>query len=40
MAIINQGQVILEGKSLQLTDQIRGQVYQKTIRKGHLSPRV
>jgi ABC-type multidrug transport system ATPase subunit len=33
MAIINQGQVVLEGEPLSLINQINGQVYQKTIRK-------
>jgi len=31
MAIINQGQVILEGEPLSLIDQVVGQVYQKSI---------
>ena len=36
MAIINQGQVVLEGKPLTLVDQIKGQVYQKTIHKSEI----
>jgi ABC-2 type transport system ATP-binding protein len=33
MAIINQGEVVLEGEPLLLIDQINGQVYQKAIHK-------
>lgn len=36
MAIINQGEVVLEGKPLSLIDQIKDQVYQKTIHKNEL----
>ncbi len=36
MAIINQGQVILEGQPLSLIDQINGQVYQKSIHKSEI----
>ncbi len=36
MAIINQGQVVLKGKPLELIDQIEGKIYQKTIHKNEL----
>ena len=36
MAIINQGEVILEGEPLSLIDQIKGQVYQKIIHKNDI----
>lgn len=36
MAIMNNGQVVLEGKPLQLIDQINGQVFQKTIEKAEI----
>ena len=37
MAIINQGRVVLEGEPLLLIDQIKGQVYQRTIHKSELT---
>ncbi|MFT5164866.1 MAG: ABC-2 type transport system ATP-binding protein [Saprospiraceae bacterium] len=37
MAIINQGQVVLEGEPLLLIEQIKGQVYQKTIQKSEMA---
>lgn len=36
MAIINQGEVILQGDPLSLIDQIKDQVYQKTIHKNEI----
>lgn len=36
MAIINQGQVLLKGKPLQLIAELEGKVYQKTIQKSEL----
>ncbi|MBQ4802094.1 ABC transporter ATP-binding protein [Aquimarina sp. MMG015] len=36
MAIINQGQVVLQGKPLELIQKIEGKVYQKTIAKNEL----
>lgn len=36
MAIINQGQVLLKGKPLQLIAELEGKVYQKTIQKNEL----
>jgi len=36
MAIINQGQVVLKGKPLELINNIEGSVYQKTIHKNEL----
>ncbi len=37
MAIINQGRVVLEGDPLVLIEQIKGQVYQKTIHKREIT---
>ena len=37
MAIINQGQVVLEGEPLALIDQIKDRVYQKTIHKSEIA---
>ncbi len=36
MAIINKGQVLLKGKPLQIIDELRGKVYQKSIEKNEL----
>lgn len=36
MAIINQGNMVLKGNPLQLIDQLRGKVYQKTIQREEL----
>ena len=37
MAIINQGQVLLKGKPLEVIEDIKGKVYQKTIHKNELT---
>jgi len=37
MAIINRGQVLLKGSPLDVIDQIKGKVYQKTIQKNELN---
>ena len=37
MAIINQGQVLLKGKPLDVIEDIKGKVYQKTIHKNELA---
>ncbi|MCL4114985.1 UNVERIFIED_CONTAM: hypothetical protein GTU68_042287 [Idotea baltica] len=36
MAIINKGQVIVEGKPLQLIEEVKGRVYQKIIQKDEI----
>ncbi|WP_109301004.1 ABC transporter ATP-binding protein [Aquimarina sp. AU474] len=36
MAIINRGQVVLKGKPLQLIEELKGKVYQKTIKRTEL----
>lgn len=38
MAIINKGQVVIQGNPLQLMDRLRGRLYEKTIPKNELAP--